>query len=184
MTTGGGLAAAPTTGEGGNMKGFGTLFEAALAAIQGGYSHHDGPKEAEAYVIELEDGSFVGHVEAEKEDMIRKDTQLIVTPTGMKPAPGWINQFFKTELEEEEPAAKLPASPGYRFPEAVKVVVTRRTETPATIGSPLSDNELGVWLRPHTARIKMWGCYITPALWEALREAGSIPRLFDLLGER
>ena len=167
------------------MKGYGTLFEAALATIQGGYSHHGGPKEAQAFVIELEDGSFVGHVESESAGMMREGTELIVTPTGMKPAPKWINQFFKKGLGEKDPALpkKVLASPGYRFPEAVKVVATRRNETPDKIGRPLADDELGVWLRPWTARIKLWGCYITPALWELFRKAGSIPRLFDLLPE-
>ena len=178
------------------MKGYGTLFEAALATLQGGYSHHNVRGEADAYVVELEDGSFAGHVNPEYGPSFQKGTvaealgggkdgvNLIVTPTGLKAAPKWLNQFFKKGLEEKEPAAKLPASPGYRFPAAVKVVVTRpRSETPEKVGSPLSDSELGVWLRPHTKQIKMWGCYITPALWDALHKAGSIPRLFDALAE-
>lgn len=191
------MAAVPTTGEGEGMKGYGTLFEAALATILGKYSHHCGHEEAEAYVIELEDGSFAGHVDPEYGPNFQKGTlaealgggkpgvNLILTSTGIKRAPGWINRFFKKGIEgEKEPSAKLPKRPGYRIPGGIKVVVTRpRSETPEKVGRPLADNELGVWLRPHTKRIKMWGCYITPALWEALHKAGSIPRLFDALAE-
>jgi hypothetical protein len=168
------------------MRGYGTVWEAIRAVVAADYCDERG----EGTVLELEDGSFAGHVTDEgtlSERMTAKQREqgieLMLTPTGIEEAPASFNVMWnagpcvtergaveRPEIKCPEPAPlnipEVLASPAFRMPEGIELAVTQDGATAADLASDRNKRR-GVWVWPSIFP-RVWNFYVTRTLTSEL----------------
>ena len=165
------------------MRGYGTVWEAIRAVVAADYCDERG----EGTVLELEDGSFAGHVTDEgtlSERMTAQQREqgieLMLTPTGIDEAPASFNVIWNagpcvTERGASSGRKSNARSPPVEYPgcsppasvcRRIELAVTQDGATAADLASDRNERR-GVWVWPSIFP-RVWNFYVTRTLTSEL----------------
>lgn len=167
------------------MRGYGTIWEAIKAVVAADYCDERG----EGTIIELEDGSFTGHVTDEgtlsehmTDEQREQGVELMLTPAGIVEAPPYFSVMqnagttWLTERGVAEGrdckylvpvALNIPgalASPAFSMPDGIELALTQDGNTAPELAS---SSRRGVWMHPASIP-RAWYFYVTKTLTREL----------------